>query len=66
MNKEKAAAIASLENILPLNDWRGRIISLEGICRTSLTKEIEEAKQSPLKSNIPPTSFRGNGLLPTP
>ena len=65
MDEEKAAATTNPKNILSLDDWRGRIISPENIHKTGLTEEIKETEQSPLKSNISLTSFRGSGLSPT-
>ena len=63
MDEEKAAVTASPKNILSFDDWREKIISPKGVHRTDLIKKIEEIEQNPLKFNIPPILFRGNGLL---
>ena len=66
MDEEKVVATASPENILPLNDRRGKITSPKDIYKINLTKEIKETEQSPLRFNIPPILFKGSGLLLIP
>ena len=65
MDKEKAAAIASPEDILSFDDWHEKITSPEGIHRAGLTEEIKKIEQSPPRFNILLISFKGNELLLT-
>ena len=42
MDEEKAAAIISPGDILPFDDWRGKITSPEDIYKVDLMKEIKK------------------------